>query len=246
MNLVIDIGNSVAKIAVFDNGKMVEIHHCSNRTLDKLAIVRQKYAIEKGILSSVITLNERCREQLEELKIPLIELNYQTPVPIKNLYKTPQTLGMDRLAAVVGANGIKPGYPLLVIDAGTCITYDFIDAAGQYLGGNISPGKAMRFKALNAFTDKLPEIESEGETPAYGQTTETAIRSGVIHGIEFELEGYISCFWKKYPELFVFLTGGNEFSFDTKLKSVIFADGFLVLKGLNRILEYNNELSTTD
>lgn len=246
VNLIIDIGNTIAKIAVFDKDEMVEIHHCSNQSLDKLSVVRQKHAIEKGILSSVITLSETCRKQLAELGIPLIELNYRTPVPVKNLYKTPQTLGMDRLAAVVGANAIKPGRPLLVIDAGTCITYDFIDASGQYHGGNISPGKNMRFKALNAFTDKLPEITPEGETPAYGQTTETAIRSGVIHGIEFEMEGYISQLRKKYPKLFVFLTGGDEFSFDTKLKSVIFADAFLVLKGLNRILDYNNEISTTD
>ncbi len=246
MNLIIDIGNSVAKIAVFDKDEMVEICHCSNRSLDKLPMVCNKYAIEKGILSSVITLSEACKEQLKTSGIPFIELNYQTPVPIQNLYKSPQTLGMDRLAAVVGANTIKPGRPLLVIDAGTCITYDFIDEAGRYHGGNISPGKNMRFKALNAFTDKLPEINPEGETPAYGQTTETAIRSGVIHGIEFEMKGNISQLRQNYPELLVFLTGGDEFSFDTKLKSVIFADGFLVLKGLNRILEYNNEISTTD
>ena len=240
MNLIIDIGNSLATIAVFDKDEMVGMCYCPNHSLDKLKAIRDRYAIKKGIISTVITLNECIRKQLKELDCPIIELNYQTPVPVKNLYKTPQTLGMDRLAAVVGAHAIKPGHPLLVIDAGTCITYDFIDEAGQYHGGNISPGKNMRFKALNAFTDKLPEICPEGETPAYGQTTETAIRAGVIHGIEFEIKGYISQLKKNYPELLVFLTGGDEFSFDTNLKSVIFADGFLVLKGLNRILEYND------
>lgn len=246
MNLIIDIGNSVAKLAVFDSNEMVEIRHCSNQTLDQLPDLCNRYAIKKGILSSVITLNEKCRKQLDELKIPIIELSYRTPVPIKNLYQTPQTLGMDRLAAVVGANALKPGHPLLVIDAGTCITYDFIDGKGQYHGGNISPGKRMRFKALHSFTDKLPEICPEGETPAYGQTTETAIRSGVIHGIEFEIMGYISHLMKNYPELLVFLTGGDEFSFETNLKNTIFADGLLVLKGLNRILTYNDEISETD
>ena len=246
MNLVIDIGNSVAKLAVFDSNEMVEIRHCSNQTLDQLQDLCNRYAIKKGILSSVITLNEECRKKLDELDIPIIELNYRTPVPIKNLYQTPQTLGMDRLAAVVGANALQPGRPLLVIDAGTCITYDFIDEEGQYQGGNISPGKRMRFKALNTFTDKLPEISPEGETPAYGQTTATAIRSGVIHGIEFEIKGYISHLMKNYPELLVFLTGGDEFSFETNLKNTIFADGLLVLKGLNRILTYNDEISETD
>ena len=246
MNLIIDIGNSVAKLAVFDSNEIVEVHHCSNQLLEQLPGLCNRYVIEKGILSSVITLSEECKKQLDELNIPIIELDYRTPVPIKNLYQTPQTLGMDRLAAVVGANSIQPGKPLLVIDAGTCITYDFIDEKGQYHGGNISPGKRMRFKALHAFTDKLPEINPEGEKPLYGKTTETAIRSGVIGGIEFEIMGYISHLKKIYPELLVFLTGGDEFSFDTKLKNTIFADGFLVLKGLNRILIYNYEISETD
>ena len=246
MNLIIDIGNSVAKLAVFDSNEIVEVCHCSNQTLDQLPELCNRYAIEKGILSSVISLNEKCKEQLDKLNIPIILLNYRTPVPIKNLYQTPQTLGMDRLAAVVGANAIQPGRPLLVIDAGTCITYDFVDGQGQYHGGNISPGKRMRFKALHSFTDKLPEICPEGEIPDYGKSTETAIRSGVIHGIEFEILGYISLLMKKYPELLVFLTGGDEFSFDTNLKNTIFADGLLVLKGLNRILTYNDEISETD
>ena len=177
MNLIIDIGNSVAKLAVFDLNEIVEVRHCSNQTLDQLPDLCNRYAIKKGILSSVITLNEECKKRLDELNIPIIELNYRTPVPIKNLYQTPQTLGMDRLAAVVGANSIQPGKPLLVIDAGTCITYDFIDEEGQYQGGNISPGKRMRFKALNTFTDKLPEISPEGEKPFYGKTTvEKALR----------------------------------------------------------------------
>jgi type III pantothenate kinase len=149
---------------------------------------------------------------------------------------------MDRLAAVIAANHLKPGKDLLVIDAGTCITYDFIDKDGRYHGGNISPGMQMRFKALNYFTNKLPLVASQGEIEFHGQTTETAIRSGVIYGIEHEISGYILQLQKNYPDLLVFLTGGDDFSFDTKLKSVIFADRFLVLKGLNRILEYNDKI----
>ena len=118
----------------------------------------------------------------------------------------------------------------------------FRSADGAYHGGNISPGMRMRFKALNIFTDKLPKVSAKGEVPMYGQSTETAIRAGVIRGMEFEMSGYITHLQKNYPELLVFLTGGDEFSFDTKLKSIIFADRFLVLKGLNRILSYNDKL----
>ena len=143
---------------------------------------------------------------------------------------------------MVGAQLLQPGKDLLVIDAGTCLTYEFIDAQGNYHGGNIAPGKLMRFKALHSYTAKLPLIEAEGNIPELGYNTETAIRSGVIKGMEFEISGYITHLQKKYPELLVFLTGGDEFSFDTNLKNIIFADKFLVLKGLNRILEYNDKI----
>ncbi len=242
MNLIIDIGNTTAKLAIFDKDELIEVFRSPNDTLDCLPMLCTRYPLRRGILSSVISLSETVRQQLEALPFRVIKLDYKTPVPIINLYKSPQTLGMDRLAAVVGAHTLKPGCDALVIDAGTCITYDFIDASGRYHGGNISPGRAMRFKALHTFTGKLPEVEAEGELPAYGQTTETAIRVGVIQGIEYEMDGYITRLRKNYPSLLVFLTGGDEISFDSKLKSSIFADRFLVLKGLNRILSYNDEL----
>ena len=239
MNLIIDIGNTSAKLAVFSQGEMMEMVRCSNQLLEGMEALCTQYPIRRGILSSVISLSETVRSQLEALPFPLLEFTYQTPIPIRNLYETPQTLGVDRLAAVIAAYTQQPNQPALVIDAGTCITYDFIDGQGQYQGGNISPGMEMRFKALHSFTDKLPHVDAQGETPDYGKSTETAIRSGVIRGIEHEISGYIRLLRKNYPSLLVFLTGGNEFSFDTNLKSGIFADGFLVLKGLNRILEYN-------
>ena len=242
MNLIIDIGNTSAKLSVFSEGEMVETIRCSNRTLDGLPILCDKYPIRKGIVSSVVTLNSQIRQALDKLPFPVMEFTHHTPVPVKNLYKTPETLGMDRLAAAIAAQAQSSGQPILVIDAGTCITYDFVDECGQYQGGNISPGMEMRFKALHTFTDKLPLVEAEGELPRYGQTTETAIRSGVIRGIEHEIKGYIEQLREKYPSLLVFLTGGNDFSFEENVKSGIFADGFLVLKGLNRILEYNEAL----
>ena len=240
MNLVIDIGKTVAKLAVFDEEKLVEVIRGSNHSLDCLTMLRHKYPIEKGIIASVITLSNTIRKQLSNSGIPILEMDYHTHVPIINMYKTPQTLGMDRIAAVVGANYIQPNKNLLVIDAGTAVTYEFIDKEGKYWGGNISPGIYTRFKALNACCDKLPLIDKGGDIPDFGYSTETAIRAGVVKGMEFEIAGYIRLMQKKHPDLLVFLTGGDNFSFDTSLKSIIFADRFLVLKGLNRILNYNN------
>ena len=239
MNLIIDIGNTVAKLAVFDGDKVVEVLRGSNHSLDCLTILRHKYPIERGILASVIRLSNTIRRQLREVDFEVLELDCHTPVPITNMYKSPQTLGMDRLAAAVGANYLMPQKNLLVIDAGTALTYEFIDAEGKYWGGNISPGLYVRFKTLNACCDKLPLIDRRGDLPEFGYDTETAIRAGVIHGMEFEIAGYIRLMQKKYPDLLVFLTGGDKFSFDANLKSIIFADRFLVLKGLNRILNYN-------
>lgn len=241
MELIIDIGNSNAKLAVFDNGKIVEVLRGSNHSLDCLPLLYNKYPIEKGIYATVITLSNTIRKQLGKLPFPIMQLTKDTPIPITNLYHTPETLGMDRIAAVVGAHYQYPDRNLLVIDAGTAITYEFIDANGCYHGGNISPGMYTRFKALNICCDKLPLIHKSGEKPDFGYDTETAIRAGVIRGIEFEINGYIAMMQKKYSDLLVFLTGGEEFSFDTNLKNIIFADRFLVLKGLNRILNYNDK-----
>ncbi|MEG2514343.1 MAG: type III pantothenate kinase [Bacteroidaceae bacterium] len=242
MNLIIDIGNTLAKIAVFDGHILKEVFSSTNQSLDALSEVNAKYSLENGILSSVVTLSDKIKQQLEQLSFEIIYLNENTPIPINNLYQTPESLGNDRLAAVIGANERFPNKDILVIDAGTALTYDFIDARGNYHGGNIAPGMQMRFKSLNMFTNKLPLVKKEGILLDIGTNTDTAIRAGVIKGIEFEIIGYISLLKKNYPELLVFLTGGDEFSFDTNLKSIIFAEKFLVLKGLNRILNYNGRI----
>ena len=242
MNLIIDIGNTVAKLAVFDDDNLLEVFYDSNQTLESLPAVCGKYPLSRAVVATVIELNETVENRLKSLPVPLLLLDSTTPLPIKNLYETPQTLGYDRIAAVVGAYQNFPGRDILVIDAGTCITYEFIDSLGQYHGGNISPGVQMRFKALHQFTSKLPLISAEGRMTQLGKNTETAIRMGVLQGVEYEMLGYIETMRHKYPELLVFLTGGDEFSFDTNLKSIIFADRFLVLKGLNRILNYNERI----
>ena len=241
LNLIIDIGNTAAKVALFDGGEMVEVLTESNQSLDCLEVLCAKYPVEQGIVATVIDLSERVLAALVALPFPLLWLDSKTPLPVTNLYETPETLGYDRMAAVVGANEQYPRRDILVIDAGTCITYEFIDSKGQYHGGNISPGMQMRFKALNQFTGRLPLIDSNGRKLPMGRDTETAIRAGVLKGMEYEISGYIESMKHKYPELLVFLTGGDDFSFDSSVKSIIFADRFLVLKGLNRILNYNND-----
>ena len=241
MNLVIDIGNTVAKLAAFEGKELKEVLFDSNRTLARLPDFCRKYPFDKAIAVTVIDLDAEVERQLAGLPCPLLWLDKDSPLPVANLYETPQTLGYDRMAAVVAAHDRFPGRDLLVIDSGTCITYEFIDAAGRYHGGNISPGMHMRFKALHHLTDHLPLVSAEGRMLLLGKDTETAIRAGVLKGMEYEVEGYIREMKHKYPELLVFLTGGDDFSFDASLKSSIFADKFLVLKGLNRILDYNND-----
>ena len=243
MNLVIDIGNTAAKIAVFDGEELIDISYEPQHSLDSLKEISQRFPLRQGIIASVISLTDVMLQQLNGLNIRLIHLTAKTPIPINNLYKTPQTLGVDRLAAVIAAHTSSPQQDALVIDAGTCITYDYINKNGDYLGGNISPGVNMRLKALHAFTDKLPLISPEGEILEWGNTTETAIRAGVIHGIQQEMEGYIRLAEKRSTNLSVFLTGGDSVYFDTIKKNTIFADKYLVLKGLNRILSYNDTLS---
>lgn len=241
MNLVIDIGNTLAKLVAFDGGTPVEEIKTSNDTLEALTEFVKKYPFKQGIVGTVFGITGEAERQLKKLSFPLLYLNAQTPIPIQNDYQTPESLGSDRLAAAVGAYTQYPGRDILIIDAGTCLTYEFVNKEGHYRGGCISPGLQMRLKALRAFTAKLPLIDSEGETPETGYNTETSIRSGVIQGMKFEIEGHIKLFQQKYPGLLVFLTGGDNFNFDSKIKNIIFADKYIVPRGLNRILAFNND-----
>jgi len=239
MNLCIDQGNSSTKVGVFDQSELVE--YSSFKVFDKGAVLNlfDRFEIEACILSSVISENLELINDLKNRTGFLIELSHHTPIPIENRYETPETLGKDRLAAVVGAAFLKPDSDILVVDAGTAITYDFIDSSQVYHGGNIAPGFDLRLRSLHEFTQKLPLVEAKTESPLLGNTTQSAIVSGALHGIVFEIDGYINALKINYPQLSTFLTGGSTFYFDTKLKSAIFAERNLVLIGLNRILQYN-------
>lgn len=241
MNLIIDIGNTLAKLVAFDGDTPIEEIRTPNTTLEALPAFLRKYSFERGIMGSVFDLTAEVEHLLDTLPFPMLRLNAETPIPIRNRYRTPHTLGSDRLAAAIGAHVQYPNRNILVIDAGTCITYEFVDAEGNYWGGNIAPGIQMRLKALHAYTARLPLVEHEGDTPDFGYDTDTAIRSGVVQGIRFEIEGYIRHFRQKYPHLLVFLTGGDKLNFDSQIKNIIFADKFIVPRGLNRILAFNND-----
>lgn len=241
MNLVIDIGNTLAKLVAFDGDTPVDEMRTSNETLEALPAFLQKHPFRQGITGSVIHIPAEAERQIQQAGIPMLRLNASTPIPIHNDYRTPETLGADRLAAAVGAYTLCPGRDVLIIDAGTCLTFDFIDRHGHYRGGSISPGLQMRLKALHAFTSRLPLTDSEGDAPEVGCDTETCIRSGVVQGIKCEIEGRIEQFRTKCPNLLVFLTGGDKFHFDSKIKNLIFADKYIVPRGLNSILTFNNE-----
>ena len=173
------------------------------------------------------------------MKVNTHVMDADTPLPIKNLYATPKTLGTDRISSVIGAfYATKCQSAVLCIDSGTALTYDIINKRGEYLGGNISPGQDMRFRSLHDFTSRLPLVEAEGTSSDIGTSTETAIRNGVMNGIQFEINGCIGHFRRKYRGLKVFFTGGNAENFADRTKNYIFADKYLVLKGLNIILNH--------
>ena len=242
MTLTIDIGNTCVKLVAFDDCALVASCRIEHDEPSKITDFCQCHHFDKGIWSTVIDLSPEFEQTIASLPFPMVKLTPGvTPVPLRIAYTSPSTLGSDRLAAVVGATAMLPGNNIVVIDIGTCITIDFATASGEYLGGNISPGPKMRLRALEAFTSRLPLVNRVGPTPEIGTTTETAIRSGVVNGIRHEIEGYLEEFMSKYPNLFVYLTGGFHIDLHNSEKMRIFADDFLVSRGLNAILHYNEE-----
>jgi len=239
MNLCIDRGNSSTKVAVYNGDEMIFSSQITQPDFKGISELFRQNDIRFTILSSVIKVTAELEDFLKKKSERFIMLTHETSLPIINRYKTPETLGKDRLAAVTGAVCLMPGNDLLVIDAGTAITYDFVDASGVYHGGNIAPGINLRLKSLYEFTQNLPLVEIEKEVDFMGNDTRSAIQSGVLYGIVFEIDGYIEHLMLKYPKLSVFLTGGSSFYFENRLKNRIFANENLVLIGLNRILQYN-------
>jgi type III pantothenate kinase len=240
MNLVIDIGNTRSKLAVFKSDVMVDFKITENiNELFLRQIIFDHPSIERCIISSVTEINDEIGNYIVDQKIPVVVLNAETSVPFKNNYLSKDTFGCDRIAAIAGACKLYPGKNVLIIDTGTAVTFDLKDRNEEYLGGNISPGLEMRFKALHHFTAKLPLLNGEPSNSLIGKSTHEAIINGVQNGLVFEIEGYIDELLKKFPDLIVILTGGDVYFFENKLKKTIFVVSNLILTGLNTLLEYN-------
>jgi type III pantothenate kinase len=238
--LIIDIGNTLQKLAVFEGKKLVNKETFEKLSPESLARFIEKNGPFRGIIQSAVNIYPPEIEEVLARAGKFILLTELTPLPVKNLYETPKSLGKDRIAAVTGAWSIFPGRNVLVIDAGTCITYDFINSAGEYLGGGISPGIRMRFKAMHTFTGKLPLIEAEAFEGLIGRSTRESMLSGVYNGVTGEIRDLVRQYKEKFNELSVMITGGDHEFLHNKLKISIFAAPELVLLGLNEILDYND------
>ena len=242
MNLCIDQGNSRTKLAIFnEDGTMVNNFIYKRFDASEIEKICSLYPITNSIISSVINIDPAVVNTLVRLSKRFILFDHNTPVPLENKYATPQTLGQDRLAAAVGANALSPNKNLLIIDAGSAITSDFVNADNQYIGGNIAPGIKMRFTALKNQTKKLPlvEIGEKQIIPLFGTNTNDAILSGVVRGIRYEIEGYIRTLQKRVGQFETYMTGGGSAYLHTTIRQSVILEKHLVLIGLNRILMFN-------
>ena len=240
MNLVIDAGNTSVKTAVFQNNRLLEKHNISKENfLQEFKKIRKNYPeISNTIISSVTSGEKEMIAEVEKV-FPVLNFDNSTPVPFINKYATPETLGKDRVALVASAVNSYPNHNVLIIDAGTCITYDMKTSDEVYLGGAISPGLNMRFKSLHTFTANLPLIKPQPEAQLIGDNTENSILSGIINGIKMELKGTIESYNSQFEDLTVIFTGGDSQILSIPLKNSIFANSNFLVEGLNFILEFN-------
>ncbi len=240
MNLIIDVGNTCVKLAVFSNDVLISKSSVKvSCLLKELVSLRDKYpAIRQSILSSVGKISSQDLAYLKNT-YNLVELSAHSVLPFLNKYETPKTLGVDRIALVCAAVKHSSNQNILVIDAGTCITYDFINKNNEYLGGAISPGLATRYKSLNNLTANLPLLDLQFPKSITGASTKQAIHSGVVYGVLNEIDGIIATYRSNYSDLTVILTGGDSNFLSKQLKSTIFANSNFLLEGLNYILQFN-------
>ena len=242
MLLTIDVGNSRIKVAVFEHNKQVDFFIFeTNEALKNFENIFEKYPnLQKIILSSVGKLEKEVVDFIQN-RFPTEIIDHKSKFPFTNLYATPETLGIDRMVLAAGATLMYPNQNRLIIDAGTCITYDFVNAENQYLGGAISPGIKIRYKSLNNYTSKLPLLTLSEDFEIIGNSTKSAIHSGVINGVIFEIEGFISQYSLKNQDLTIILTGGDAEFLAKRLKSTIFANSNFLLESLNLLSLYTQK-----
>lgn len=240
-NLLVDVGNTLIKTALSDDKGIADYRNWEN--VKDLVVYTHSNSIDQAFICSVTEKHLEISSALESV-LPVKIFSKETPLPIKVHYKTKDTLGLDRIAAIAGAYELFPSRNNLVIDIGTCITYDFLDESGNYYGGAISPGIGIRLRSLHDYTSKLPLIEIseyKNKPEVTGDSSVNSILSGVINGILFEIEGFVSAYSGQYELLNTIITGGDSYRFESTIKAHIFVAPKLILIGLNRILKENEE-----
>jgi type III pantothenate kinase len=239
--ICVDWGNSLVKVAVFnEENKIVEKKQCNPDDANE-CVINIVHAYKPGgvILCSVSKQSDELEKLLKPVVDKFLHLDNDTHLPIMNAYSSPETLGADRLALAVGAWAAFPNCNVLAISLGTCITYNMVLKNRPFRGGAISPGLQMRLDAMHQLTDKLPEVSLDGELLLLGYDTSTCMRSGAVFGMTAEIDGMLESFSSQYPDFNAVLTGGDAPYFANKIKSKIFADPDLLMKGLNLILKHN-------
>ncbi|WP_298711192.1 type III pantothenate kinase [Chitinophaga sp.] len=237
--LCFDLGNTRLKCGIMQGGALLEERFFSEAALlPEVEALVAEYRPVAAILSSVIE-HPAALEALLARETRFIPLRHDTPLPVKVVYEKPETLGVDRIALAAGAAEMFPGSHNLIIGAGSAITYNFVNKKGEFMGGGISPGIDMRFRALHAFTDKLPLVPKEAHYSFVGYNTRQSILSGVLEGALAEVDGMIRSYAARYRNFNVLLTGGILVFFASRLKNKIFASPYLMYKGLNSIAALN-------
>lgn len=239
MYLVIDAGNTSLKYFIFENNNLVFKNKIDYDSFFSNKVLVQ-YSIDKTIICNVS--RHTTPSIAEQFSIDsYLEFTHETKIPIRNNYGTPQTLGLDRLAAAIGAEHIMPHKNKVIIDMGTAITIDFLDETATFQGGNISLGISARFQALAEYTGKLPLVTPQETTSLFGKNTIEAINNGVISGVCNELSSYINIYQSQYQDVAFFLTGGDSLFFEKRQKNAIFACENLVAIGLLSVLKFNEK-----
>ena len=239
--LCFDFGNTLLKCGVFIIDRLTEVVSLENDQQQTIEKLLDKYKPECTILSSVIDHPKEIEKLLAE-RSSFVKLDFSTKLPFTAPVSKPQTIGADRLALAAFAAFFYKGQNNLIIALGSCITYNFINKYNSFNGGSISPGMQMRFKALNHYTAKLPVVEADWNFPLIGYDTQTNILSGVLLGMVSEIDGIIDAYKEKFEKFNVLLTGGDTANFAQHLKNKIFADPYLILKGLYAISKYNHDI----